>query len=326
MILITGATGFVGNHLCGSLLQKGYALRALLRPGSRVDDLPYPEVERVLGNPFNPESLKDAFAGVEAVIHCAGALKGLGYEDYYRGNVLYTRNLLQAAKTCAPGLRKFVFISSQAAAGPSKRAFPDAIAKTEAHAENPVSFYGATKLDAEHEIEESGLPYVILRPSSIYGPKDHEFFPLFKMAKKGFLVLPGNGKNLLNLIHVKDFIKAIELGLESTLTHEKYHLCGPGIFSQLELARAAFKATGRKGVILKIPAWIARGFGYFNSFLGLISGKPLLLNHQKIREALQEAWVLDSSKARIELGFHPEIGLQEGFAETFKWYLKEGWL
>jgi len=323
MVLLTGATGFVGQHLCDNLLQQGYALKALLRPDSKIDALKsYPKVQQVLANPFNIESMKEAFDKVEFIIHCAGVLKGLKYEDYYQGNVLYTANLIQTAKTYAPHLKKFIFISSQAVIGPSTLDFP----KKEGDLPNPISFYGKTKLEAEQKIIQSGLPYIILRPSSIYGPKDHEFLPLFKMAKKGILTLPGNGKNVLNLIYVQDFINAILASLKSSQVNKTYHVCGGGIYSQKEVAQTALKISQKKGVIVKIPAFLAKGFGYFNTFLGKIRGKPFLLNHQKIKEALQKAWIMDCSKISQETNYQPQVLLEQGFLQTYQWYQEEGWL
>lgn len=321
MILITGATGFVGRHLIRRLLLDNQKIRVLLRPGSKALALKGFDIEKIQGNPFNVESLEPAFKDVSIVIHCAGVLKGLSYNDYYKGNVLYTQNLVEAAQKYAPNLKKFIHLSSQAASGPS-----ESTPKKESESDHPISWYGLSKLLGEKKVKESTLPYIVLRPSGIYGPADHEFLPVFKMGKKRIQVMVGNGRNQINLLHVNDLVETICSSISQTVSRELFYLCDGVSYSWRDIYRIAGEAIGKKPVLIAVPKFIAKSLGYFNSFLGKLIRKPLLLNKDKIKEGLQDYWIFDNTKSKNLLNFNPKYTALEGFKETYQWYLKEKWL
>ncbi|HCL55671.1 MAG TPA: hypothetical protein DHW82_01495 [Spirochaetia bacterium] len=322
MVLLTGATGFLGTHIAGKLLQEKIPFKVLVRPNSQLSSLKDLPVEKVLGNPFSIDSLQETFDGVETIIHCAGVTKGISYQDYYKGNVLYTENLIQAAKKYGK-INKFILISSQAASGPSAE---NGSLKKEGELDNPFTFYGISKLEAEKKLEASGLPYLVLRPCSIYGPGDHEFFPLFKLAKKKISFFVGKGNNQVNLIHVKDMADAVVQAVRTPISRQVYFVAGDGEYSWKDVNRFAEEAVGKKTFKIKLPKWTAVVFGFLVSFFAEILRKPFLLNKEKIREMLCPYWVFDSSKIKKDLNFEPKILPQEGFKETFQWYRKEGWL
>lgn len=322
MILITGSTGLVGRNLAGSLVSQGYRVRALLRPGSNslcLKDLP---VEKVSANPYNLESMKYALEGVDYIVHCAGVLHGLKYEEFFKGNVLYTQNLAEAAKKYSPNFKKFIYISSQAAAGPSKKG----ILKDESFLDDPISQYGVSKLEGEQKAKESGLPYVILRPSSIYGPMDTEFYPLFKMTKHHIQAVIGKGEAKINLLYIDDMVQAIELALFSNYSNKTYLVAGNGAFSMVDVVKQVKDTMGKKALLIKVPVFLGKMVGGFNTFWGRLIGKPMLLNSDKIKEFSQESWQFDTSLIRKELGFQPSVDILIGFKKTYEWYKKEKWL
>jgi nucleoside-diphosphate-sugar epimerase len=322
MILITGSTGFVGKNLTQALLAKNHKLRLLLRPDSNPAQLRNIPAEKVMANPFSVESMRDIFSDVEYVIHCAGVTMGLNYNDFYRGNVLYTQNLLEAINLYGNKVKKFVLISSQSASGPNNTSVP----KTEWDQDNPLSWYGLSKLLAEKKLKESGFPYIILRPCSIYGPEDHEFLPLFKMANNRIHLIAGNGKNQVNLIHVTDFVNAIELTINDIVINKTYYVAGQEILTWKDITAITRKIVNKKTFTIYLPKFLLSALGYFTYWLSLLIRKPLLLNKDKTKEMIQKYWTCDTSLIHQDLGFKPVKNTLTGFEETFSWYLNHKWI
>ena len=183
-VLVTGGTGFIGSHLVERLLGNGYDVTCLVRELRQVRWLQGMEVRLAQGDCMLPESLADAVPGVSLVFHCAGLTKGKHARDYYSVNHLGTKNLLDACARHNPGMRKFILVSSLAAAGPSGRT-----AGKTTDTPHPVSDYGRSKLLAEEETLKfkDRFPVVILRPSAVYGPRDADVFELFRWAAKGYI-------------------------------------------------------------------------------------------------------------------------------------------
>jgi len=321
MVLVTGATGFVGKHLVEELLNNGYKVRVLIRPNSNIKDIKSLNVDIKVSSPFNADDMNTAVKDIEYVVHCAGALKGIRWEDYYKGNFLYTKNLVDAVKKYNPGIKKFIFISSQAASGPST-----STPKKEIDFDKPISFYGKSKLLAENELKDSRIPYIILRPSSIYGPGDTEFFPLFKMAEKNIHLLVNRGKNKINLIYVKDFINAIMLSIKKEVYNKTYYVSDGNEYLWKDICDIVSKTVGKKYINLPIPGFIASIVGNINTLISKITGKPLLLNRDKIKEGRCKYWLFDISLIKKELGFEPSVKPEDGFRYAYKWYVQEGWL
>ncbi len=322
MILVTGATGFVGRNLVASLLNDGFKVKVLLRPGSNAFPIRDLDVEKIMANPYNIDTLESAVRDVDYIVHCAGVTKGFNYDQYYQGNVLYTQNLLEAVKKYSKNFKKFIFLSSQAASGPSQVE----IAKKETDSSEPISWYGNSKLHGEKKTVESGIPYIILRPSSIYGPGDREFFSAFKMAKNRVQAIVGNGKNLVNLLFIDDLIQAIAKSIKSKQINKIYFVTGKGIYSWKDVQRLIKEAVGKKTFMIRVPKILTRFIGRFNSILGKLIGRAFLLNKDKVREMLQKYWLCDISSIKKEIGYEPKYLPEVGFKITYEWYIKEGWL
>ncbi|HOJ50438.1 MAG TPA: NAD-dependent epimerase/dehydratase family protein [Spirochaetota bacterium] len=321
MVLITGATGFVGQNLVPELIRRGYRISALLRPDSNIRHIKDFNIDIKVASPFNQIEIGSAVKNIEYIIHCAGALKGVKWEDYYKGNFLYTKNLVESVKKYNNGLKKFIFISSQAAAGPSGE-----VPKNENDKDNPISYYGKSKLLAEDVLKTSGLPYIILRPSSIYGPGDTEFLPLFKMALKRIHLLINKGRNKINLLYIKDFINAIILSMESNIVNKTYYVSDGKEYYWKDICHIVSNVVGKKPVFWGVPNLFAKLIGNINSVLGKIIGKPFLLNRDKIKEGLCRYWLFDITSIKNEIGFLPSVFPEEGFKEAYKFYIDKGWL
>jgi len=172
-VLVTGGSGFIGSHLVEILLAQGHAVRCLLRDPGRPRWLAGLPVEIQRGDCTDPASLISAVQGVEQVFHLAGVTRARRRRDYFLHNLRGTGNLLRACATADNPPRRFVFLSSQAAAGPSRDGRP----LTEDDAPAPLTAYGLSKLAAEKAVlgYAHRLPTVVLRPSTVYGPRDRDF-------------------------------------------------------------------------------------------------------------------------------------------------------
>src|SRR6478609_1035900 len=187
-VLVTGASGFLGSHIAEQLSAAGRSVRALVRPSSDQRFLSgLRHVELSYGSVDDPGSCTAALAGVTEVIHAAGLVKARSATEFLRVNTEGTEHLISAAAKSG-SVRRFVFVSSQAAGGPSDRRGTAVAVGTESE---PVTAYGRSKLAAEHLVraEKAHVPSVIIRPPAIYGPRDKEILVFFKAVKSGVLPL-----------------------------------------------------------------------------------------------------------------------------------------
>ncbi len=324
-VLVTGATGFVGAHLVEELLRRGYSVTCLVRRTSNTEQLKKCNVHIATGDLTDPESVKKALGRIDAVFHVAGAIKALRREDYFRINHIGTRNLLQAVAQTNPDLKRFIYISSLAASGPSNGNQK----LTEISKPNPVSWYGQSKLEAEREVLRFRhmFPVTILRPCAVYGPRDRETLIAVRMIQRGCLFTPGRFERRFSLIYVKDLAdEIVRAGEHETESGQIYFLSRPEIYTWDDVGRAAAKFLGKRFRRVSFPEELFKIFGVAGDLYARLVGRPSTINSQKVKELLQPSWLCDSSKAEAGLGFRPATDLETGMRETVCWYQEHGWL
>lgn len=316
MVLVTGGTGFVGSHLVEALLRRGLDVACLVRDPKRLRWLEGLKVRLVTGDCSDPVSLAAAVRNAAVVYHVAGLTKSYRPQDYYRINQFGTRNLLAACEQHAAGLRKFILVSSLAAAGPSP-------------GNGPVSDYGRSKLRAEEETLRfrEKFPVVIVRPSAVYGPRDTDVFELFQWASRGLIIDLRGGERFLNWCHVEDAADALVLaGERSVASGGIYCIAEDRIYSTTEFHQALLRSGGVRARIVKVPVWMGYAIGALSEAAGFLRGKATIMSRQKIREAVQRAWTCDLGKSSSDLGFTARISLEQGLERTWKWYRDHKWL
>jgi len=321
--MLTGATGFIGSHIAERLIQKKINLQLFTRRRNGLIDLFEKRGATIyVAQPDNMEILRSSLKDADVIIHCAGATKALRDSDYIKANVEFTTNLLNAANK----QQRFVFISSQAAAGPS-----DSFIPIDENAEpNPLTYYGKSKLMAENHIKEWGKAnnnYVILRPSVVYGPGEKDILNFFKLVNNGILLLLGNGKKRFSILHVHDLVNAVMICADHPSSGETYFVCNDKASSWEELGLSIKNALKRAHALtFKVPehmAWVA---GHVLDVISLMTQRPSLLNGQKIIEAKQAAWLCSNSKIKDKLKWNPEITLEKGIKQTADWYIQRNWI
>ena len=325
MILVTGATGFIGSHLVERLVAQGRSLRCLVRRSSTAGNLPR-AIELAHGDLESGAGLTEALRGIDTVIHLAGVTKARTAADYDRGNAVATANLLRAAAHLDE-IGRFVYVSSLAAAGPSPADRP----LTETDEPRPVSHYGRSKLAGEQAVRQSPLAErtVIVRPPVVYGPRDRDVLQMLRTVSRGWMARIGAAPRRFSHIYVGDLVDGIIAAADCTSSStggQVFYLANAAPVSWDEFGNLAARLMGRKLRTVAIPEQAAYVLGLCAEWGSRFSGKPGILSRDKVREACCAGWVCDPGRARRELGFCASTGLQEGLRRTLDWYKEAGWL
>ncbi len=323
-VLVTGASGFLGSHIVDVFTEAGFDVRAMVRRSSNLRWLKGKKVEIVFASLEDRGSLTRACAQVEAVVHAAGAIKAARESDFSRINTKGTRNLLQACiSRNSPPL--FICVSSAGAQGPSRSSEP----LRESDTPRPVTAYGRSKLAAERLVlEASGsVPVVVLRPGGIFGPRDSEFLPLFRMAAFSPVIF-GSGLRVRRVCvtHARDVARCILLAVRQSQARGKVFLVGGHNTTQRRLLSEIAAAVGKNPLVLAAPSPLIRFAGLLSSAGARLTGKPRLFTFDNCRRLLARNWWIDDTLARDILGYRAEIPLKEGLEECARWYRREGFL
>ncbi|MBV9947122.1 MAG: NAD-dependent epimerase/dehydratase family protein [Myxococcales bacterium] len=325
-VLVTGASGFLGGHVAELLSARGDQVRALVRASSNRKHLAgLPNVELFEGTIEQPDRVREAAFGVDAVVHCAGLVKARDTDEFFAVNVGGTSNLIEAVRRRP--LRRFVFVSSLEACGPSADGNPVPVDQ-----ENPVTAYGRSKLAAEKVVlaAKDEVPVVILRPGAIYGPRDNEIFEAFRTIRRGLLPLIDGGHAKGMWIYATDCAEACVRAIDADLppggarTYFVDDGCGP--LTAKQMLADAERALGKKAILranLPVPVLmtVARGL----EALGRVANKPVMLTREKANMLMQD-WVCSSLETRRDLGWEPKVPWSEGVHRAVGWYRDQGWL
>jgi nucleoside-diphosphate-sugar epimerase len=324
-ILITGASGFLGSHVVERLSRGGkHDLRLLLRKTSSLRYLDGIEYERAEGDILDPGSLADAVAGVDTVIHLAGATSGRSEAEFHAVNAGGTASLAVAA--VAADVQRFVLVSSLAAQGPSQ---DGEVHDAEIVLPAPVSAYGRSKLAGEqaalvlaHELNVS-----VLRAPAIYGPRDKGFLLLFKLMNSGVMPLFRDGSNRLSWVYATDAASAVEaIATGETPSGRVYGVSDGGIYTWNDLVDIAVKALDKRVFRLRVPRTLYTAAAAGGSLGQLLTRKTLPLTLDKLEELRQPSWVVGYERLQADFGWEPEVTAEEGIPRTVAWYRENGWL
>lgn len=324
-VLVTGATGFIGSHLVEALFQRGIQIRCLVRDKTRLGWVKDSPVEFVIGDCREKNSLKQAVQDIDQVFHLAGVTTAVKEKTYFEVNGLGTENLVQACIENNPRLKKFIYVSSQAAAGPC----PSGEKKKESDPCEPVSPYGKSKLLGEKLAlaRSHALPLLILRPCAVYGPRDKGFYTLCKsLSRRINPGLAGHDQHI-SMCYVDDIVRAILLGAETrTESGEIFFLSDGHDYLMEEIGDIFARAMAINPLKIRLPKQMLSGMAFFAECFSRLTGKPSIMNRGKVEEMIQKNWLCDISKARALLGYEPRIALARGAELTVAWYKQENWL
>lgn len=323
-VLVTGANGFLGSHLVDALIKRGDKVTCLVR---RTSDLRWLEgklVRLTYGDVADPDpSWWEALVGQEQIFHCAGVIKAKNREIFHRVNGEGTQNIIRGCLEKKPPLKRFVLISSIAAHGPAS----NNNGMNEAAECHPVSHYGQSKLEGEEILRREGkeIPYTIIRPAAIYGPRDLQFLPFFRLTARRIRPLFGLMKRRINLVYIDDVVQCCLKAADSERgVGEIFNAGGPENPTWNDAARIISAALGHAFTIpFVIPMPTFYAISLISEGSARLTGRIPLLPWDKTREFLQRRWTVDISKARATIGYQPRFRLLKGATETANWYRSE---
>jgi nucleoside-diphosphate-sugar epimerase len=325
-VLVTGASGFLGSHVAEQLSHAGHEVVALVRKSSNRKFLEtLPNVSFAYGAVEDAASVHEATRGVDAIVHSAGLVKARDVGEFEKINVDGTKNLLAAAQKL-PAIKRFVFVSSLAAVGPSSDGSPVTLDREP----NPVTHYGRSKLRAEQAVIEAKneLPVTVIRPPMIYGPRDNETFAFFQTVARRVLPYLGDGRNTLSVVYVGDCASACVRAIFADVPSGSVYFVEDGkVYVWRDMLAELEEVLERRALVrFAIPFFVLRGAAVASEGYGKLRGKAVMLTRDKINELSAPHWVCDSQKTRTELGWTPQVGWREGAKRATEWYRQEGWL
>jgi nucleoside-diphosphate-sugar epimerase len=333
--LVTGASGFIGSHLCKYLVSQSIEVHALVRLTSDLSLLKtlIPELKGITleyGDITNIGSLKDVCTNKDVIFNVAGIIKGLKQEVYDRVNVDGYKNVCDAILDVNPDVQRVIMFSSQAAAGPSK---PGQILTED---DEPVplehDLYGISKYRMELAMNPymDKLPMAIVRPPSVFGPGDVASFDLFKAVKGGTKAVIGKGPMPYSIVDVTDICEGIYLMATKpeAIGNIFYFTTGEPIdWGELQdiIGRTCY---GKKKPLrtLRMTPRSALFVAGLLEFFAKFTGKTPFLNKSKMIEGSATGWAVSSDKAKSLLGWQPRHTIESTMQEAATWYEEHGWL
>lgn len=334
-ILITGASGFIGSFIVEEALRRGMEVWAAIRRSSSREWLQDERIHFIELNLSSEDDLVHQLEGrmFDYVVHAAGVTKCLKKEQFYRVNTEGTRHLVNALLRLHMPLKKFVYLSSLSIFGAIREKQPyEAIRETDTP--QPNTEYGKSKLAAEAILrdcsktgEVPSFPYVILRPTGVYGPREKDYFLMAKSIKGHTDFAVGFQQQDITFVYVLDVVQAVFLALERGQIGRSYFLSDGEVYQSATFSDLIIRELGNPWCLrIKAPIWLLRIVTFFGEIAGNITGKVTALNNDKYHILKQRNWRCDIQLAIDELGYQPQYPLERGVKETMKWYQEHGWL
>ena len=294
LVAVTGATGFIGSNLIPGLIAAGYSVRALTRR-TRTNTT---NLEWITGTLEEIPALEQLVTGADAVIHCAGRVRGASLNDFLNTNLTGTINLLQVLKN-STAMPRFLLVSSLAAREPQ------------------LSWYADSKARAERYLIDNAqsMKWTIFRPTAVYGPGDREMAPLFAATRIGLLPLTGVRSARFGLLYVEDFVEAVICWLKSKDPAQGiYELDDgtPGGYDHDTVKQIASRVWGRPVFSVPVSGALIATVAAVNLRLAQTLGYSPMLTPGKVRELQHTNWVCDTRPLTEAFGWQPQTRLPEG--------------
>ncbi len=332
-ILITGASGFIGSFLVEEGLRRGDEVWAGMRHSSSRRYLQDKRIRFVELDFSRPSALSDQlslhqqiYGTWDVVIHCAGVTKCLHKDDFMQGNYLYTKHFVEALQALEMVPKQFIYVSSLSVFGPIREKEYTPIREEDTPAPNTA--YGESKLESERYLQ--GLPqfpYVLFRPTGVYGPREKDYFLMAKSIKQHLDFAVGYKRQDLTFIYVKDLVKAIYLSVDKRVVRRAYFVSDGNVYTSRAFSDLIQKELGNPYVIhIKCPLFILKVVSLLAEKVAAQLGKSSTLNGDKYKIMKQRNWQCDISPLVNELGYRPDYNLERGVKEIVAWYKNEKWL
>ena len=337
-ILITGASGFIGSFIVEEALRLGMETWAAIRHTSSKKYLQDKRIRFIELDFSNEDRLMEQLKGHEFdyIVHAAGITKALKRDDFFRVNTDGTKNLVNAIISLGMPVKRFVYMSSLSIFGAIREQQPYTDIEP-ADTPRPNTAYGQSKLAAEKILEtlsdasdgkpSEGFPYVILRPTGVYGPREKDYYLMMKSIKGHTDFAVGFNRQDITFVYVRDVVQAVFEALDHGVNGHAYFLSDGEVYQSTTFSNLVHEALGRPWWIrITAPLWLLRIITAVGDIIGHLTGKMIVLNNDKYNILKQRNWRCDISLAEKELGYKPQWNLERGVDETVRWYKDNGWL
>ena len=337
-ILITGASGFIGSFIVEEALKRDFEVWAAVRRSSSRQFLQDGRIHLIELDLNSKERLTEQMKDCQFdyVVHAAGVTKCLNKADFHRINTEGTQHLVEALMALRMPLKRFVYLSSLSIMGAIREQQPYEEIR-ESDTPRPNTAYGKSKLEAERWLEqlseelklkhEEPFPYVILRPTGVYGPRERDYFMMAKSIKAHTDFAVGYRQQDITFVYVEDVVQAVFLAIEKGQTGRKYFLSDGEVYQSSTFSNLIHRELGSPWWIrITAPLWLLRIITFCGEYVGHLTGKVTALNNDKFNIMRQRNWRCDIEPARRELGYEPKVKLEEGVKRSIAWYRENGWL
>ena len=332
-ILITGAGGFIGGYIVEEALRCGYDTFAGVRSTTSREYLRDERITFIDLDFAHPDKLrnqllqyKKEMGGWDYIVHNLGVTKCKNQADFYTINYEYTRNFTNALVACNMVPQKFIYMSSLSVCGKGDEENHTPIKLT--YTPHPDTNYGKSKLLSEEHLHSlPDFPYIILRSTGVYGPREKDYLILMKSIKNGIDLRAGFKKQFITFIYIKDLIRGIFTAIKSPVSRRTYFLSEEKGYPSSGFCNYVAKELGKKFVIpIVFPIWSIWIITHVAELFTKFTGCTTAINSDKYHIMSQRNWICDTSSTRNELGFTPQYSLEEGVRETVAWYRANKWL
>lgn len=337
-ILITGASGFIGSFIVEEALRRGFETWAAVRGSSSRQFLTDSRINFIELNLSSEEQLTEQLRGLQFdyVVHAAGVTKCLDKQDFHRINTEGTQHLVRVLLALQMRIKRFVYISSLSIMGAIREQQPYTEIR-ESDEAKPNTAYGRSKLEAEQWLcllneklemrNEELFPFVILRPTGVYGPRERDYFMMAKSIQSHTDFAVGYKQQDITFVYVTDVVQAVFLACEKGVTGRRYFLSDGEVYQSSTFSNLICKELGNPWWIrITAPIWVLRVVTFVGEYVGRLTGKVTALNNDKYNIMRQRNWRCDIEPARKELGYEPKVKLEEGVRRSIKWYKDNKWL
>lgn len=331
-VLVTGASGFVGSFIVEATIRAGFKTLAAIRKTSSTRYLNIDGINLVYLNLNNQNELKHQLQDIiqqngplHCVVHNAGVTKVKRISDFYEHNYQTTVNLVDALLELNITLDKFVYMSSLAAWGPGnpKTLEPVKLSDTPM----PDTEYGKSKLLADEYVRSKHqLPWIILRPTGIYGPRDVDYFAFFKTIKNGFEPYIGFRQQYLTFIYVKDLARLVVEVLKSPMVHKAYFVTDGNVYTSEQFSFFTKQFIRKKTISVRVPLFLFKIIVTLAELLYKPFNRTPVLNKDKYHILSATNWKCETEPLKSDFNFVAQYDLYNGLSETIQWYKEQQWL
>lgn len=325
-VLIVGAGGFIGGFIAREALARGYETWCGVRESTSRRYLSDPALRFVTLDYEDPAKLRERLAEQQwdYIVYNLGATKCVNFSDFSHINYTYLRNFCNALTESGNMPRRFVYMSSLSALGPGDE--KDYTPLNGRMIPQPNTRYGLSKIKAETFLQSlpADFPWIILRPTGVYGPHEKDYLMMIKCIDSHFDLGVGFRRQMLTFIYVEDLARAIFDALEHAPVHNKYIISEPRAYSQKEFRSIVSKELGRRIVIpVRLPLWVLKAACKISEKYGAAKMQAVTLNSDKYNIMAQRNWSCDTSDAERDFNFRAQTDLREGIRRTVAAYRNE---